>query len=230
MRDALILVARMMKDEDIDKLNEEMIKFGKTRGLWCCDGIMMYPSRDNMDRMFKHMEKKNIKTIMINSMTDIICEMSKEEFHEQLNKYGISCLCRKENIILGVKDDSLLSEHKPKALLVYEDESEIAEMKSYIEDEGYEVKAISLETNLKDEDLKKLLDDILEKDIDAVVMPTADYFNSEDYTAPLVFALYQHGIQVHIAELQSNVIDAITFATNGMKLGNTQVNGQNLMS
>lgn len=230
MRDTLILAARMMKDEDIEKLNQEMIKFGKTRGLWCSDGIMMYPSRDNLDRMIKHMEYKNTKTIITDSIKDVVCDVNEKELDAILNKHNISCLCCKENTVLGVKDDSLLSEHKPKALLVYEAESEIAEMKSYIEDEGYEIEAVSLETNLKDDDMKKLLSDIMEKGIDAVVMPTADYFNAEDYTTPLVFALYKHGIQVHIAELKSNVIDAFSFVTDGRNQEDAQAKGQSLMS
>lgn len=230
MRDTLILAARMMKDEDIEKLNQEMIKFGKTRGLWCSDGIMMYPSRDNLNRMIKHMEYKNTKTIITDSIQDVISEMNEEELNAVLNEHNISCLCCKENIVLGVKDQSLLSERKPKALLVYEDESEIAEMKSYIEAKGYEIEAVSLETNLKNEDMKKLLSDILEKDIDAVVMPTSDYFNSEDYTTPLVFALYKHGIQVHIAELQSNVIDAFSFVTDERNQEDVSAYGQKLMS
>lgn len=230
MRDTLILAARMMKDEDIEKLNQEMIKFGKTRGLWCSDGIMMYPTRDNLDRMIEHMEYKNTKTIITDSIKDVVSDINEKELNALLDKHSISCLCCKENIVLGVKDDSLLNEHKPKALLVYEDESEIVEMKSYIEDKGYEVEAVLLETNLKDEDMKKLLSDILNKDIDAVVMPTADYFNTEDYTTPLVLALYKHGIQVHIAELQSNVIDAFSFVTDLRNQEDAQANGQKLMS
>ena len=212
MRDAMILIAKMISDEKAERINQSMIKFGKTRGLWCADGVMMNPSSDNLDRMLDHMKRKNIKTVITETKVDILNVLDKEMLEERLKQQGVSCLCRRENIVLGVQDDTLLLMHKPKALLVYEDEDEVAAMREYVEEKGYAVEDILLETNLKDEQMKKLLKEIVDKDIDAVVMPTADYFNSEDYTTPLVFALYEHGIQVHIAELRSIVSDVFSFA------------------
>ena len=212
MRDAMILIAKMISDEKAERINQSMIKFGKTRGLWCADGVMMNPSYDNLERMLDHMKQKNIKTLITETKVDILKVLAKETLEERLRKQGVNCLCRRENIVLGVQDDALLLPHKPKALLVYEDEDEVDAMRAYVEEKGYAVEDILLETNLKDEQMKKLVKDLMDKDIDAVVMPTADYFNSEDYTTPLVFALYEHGIQVHIAELGACVSDAFSFA------------------
>lgn len=58
MRDTMILIARMMSDTRIERLNQEMIKFGKNRGLWCKDGIMMNPSKENLEHMLDLMKKK----------------------------------------------------------------------------------------------------------------------------------------------------------------------------
>lgn len=231
MRDTMILIARMMSDTRIERLNQEMIKFGKTRGLWCKDGIMMNPSKENLEHMLDLMKQKNITILLTESRKELRNRMDLEMVDESLKKHGISCLCREENIVLGIEDDSLLVEHKPKAILVYEDESEVDDMRSYIEEKGYEVESVSKQTCLKDEELDKLIEDILVKDIDAVVMPTADYFNAEDYTTPLVFALYEHGIQVHVAEFGANINDVLKYKiTHRKEEHKEKLNGQSMIT
>lgn len=231
MRDTMILIARMMSDTRIERLNQEMIKFGKTRGLWCKDGVMMNPSKENLEHMLDLMKQKNITILLTESRKELRNRMDLEMLDESLKKHGISCLCREENIVLGIEDDSLLVEHKPKAILVYEDVSEVDDMRSYIEEKGYEVESVSKQTCLKDEELDKLIEDILVNDIDAVVMPTADYFNAEDYTTPLVFALYEHGIQVHVAEFGANINDVLKYKiTHREEEHKEKLNGQSMIT
>ena len=227
MKDAMILVAKMMSDTRVERLNQEMIKFGKSRGLWCKEGIMMCLSKENLNRLLDIMKEKNIRILLTDSRKELWNELDLDMLDERLRRNGISCLCRIENVVLGIEDDSLLVEHKPKAILVYRDEAEVDDMRSYIEEKGYEVESVSKQTSLKDVELDKLIEDILVNDIDAVVMPTADYFNAEDYTTPLVFALYEHGIQVHVAEFGANMNDVLKYKiTHRKEEHKEKLNGQ----
>lgn len=208
MRDTLILITQTLNEKKVKKLNDELIRFGKTRGLWCTDGVMMHPSAENINKMLEFMKDKNMKIVLAESKKELANLVDIEMLDEQLKRNSISCLFQKENQVIGLQDDTLLTRQKPRALLVNAKDSDIKEMKAYVKRMGYEIEETMLKTNLNGSLQDEVIKEILEKNIDAVVMPDTDFFNSEDYTTPLVTALYQHGIQAHIAEIGESAFTA----------------------
>lgn len=209
MRDTMILVADIIKEERLHKLNEELVKFGSTRGLWCSEGTMMIPTEENIEKLIEQLKQMNIKTILTETELELSSRIDQDTLHEKFKENGISCLCKRENVIIGIPDASLLTEHKQTALLLYDDEADIPAMKAYIDSKGVVMHEVSYATELNEQQQTALLEKILDQDIDMVVMPKFDYFNVEDYTTQLLFNLLKHGIHIHIAEVDADISQAL---------------------
>lgn len=205
----MILITREMEEKEFQKFNEKLVAFGLKRGMWCKGGVMMKAvDQENLDKVLKLMEQDHIGLILVDSQDDFF-GIDVKQVNECFKKQEISCLCMQENIILGKEDDRLLRFHDRNAALVYEDESEIEMMKEYAAQNGFNIRSVTQQTLLNEEEQKALRDQILLEDIDAVIMPTTDYFNGEDYTTPLAIDLYNHGIEVVIAKDGVNISRAI---------------------